>query len=215
MSISQLDPFIDESNVIHVGGRLQSSHISDNSKHPILLPRKEKVSDLIIKLCHSNVAHGGCGFTLNEIQGAGYWIVGANSAIKAISNCVECQRFRGRVGEQKMANLPACRLKEAAPFTHCGVDMFGPFTVKQRRSTVKRYGAMFTCMASRAVHIEVTFFPRYRFPYSSSSKVGCMARKYQISHIHHIFLHIKLAIFLKTNLLLLHHTNSSTVLKYN
>ena len=34
-------------------------------------------------------------------------------------------------------------------------------------------------------------------------------------HIHHIFLHIKLTIFLKTNLLLLHHTNSSTVLEYN
>ena len=119
---------------------------------------KVLISDLIIKHCHSNVAHGGCGFTLNEIRGAGYWIVGANSAVKkVISNSVECRRFRGRVGEQKMANLPACRLKEAAPFTHCGVDMFGPFTVKQRRSTVKRYGAMFTCMASRAVHTEVTF----------------------------------------------------------
>ena len=56
-----------------------------------------------------------------------------------------------------MANLPACRLKKAASFTHCGVDIIGPFTVKQRRSTVKRYGAMFPCMASRAVHIEVTF----------------------------------------------------------
>ena len=136
-SIHQLDPFIDESDVICVGGRLQSSHISDDSKHPILLPRKGKVSDLIIKHCYRNVADGGFGFTLNEIRGAGYWIVGANSAVKrVISNCVECRRFRGRVGEQKMANLPACRLKEAAPFTHCRVDMFGPYSVKQRKSTV-------------------------------------------------------------------------------
>ena len=34
--------------------------------------------------------------------------------------------------------------------------MFGPFTVKERRSELNRYGALFTCMASRAVHIEVT-----------------------------------------------------------
>ena len=35
--------------------------------------------------------------------------------------------------------------------------MFGQFTVKQRTITVKRYGVMFTCMANRAVDIEVTF----------------------------------------------------------
>ena len=34
--------------------------------------------------------------------------------------------------------------------------MFGPFIIRQRRSEAKRYGAMFTCMNSRAVHIEVT-----------------------------------------------------------
>ena len=137
-SISQLAPFIDESDVIRVRGRWQSYHISDDCKHPILLPRNGKVSDIIIKHCHSNVAHGRRGFTLSEIRGAGYWIVNANFAVKkVISNCVECQRFRGRVGEHKMANLPVCRLKEAASFTHLGVDMFGSFTVKQRRSTVK------------------------------------------------------------------------------
>ena len=55
-----------------------------------------------------------------------------------------------------MANLAACRSKEAGPFTYCGVDMFGPFTVNQRRSTAKHYGAMFICMPSRALHTEVT-----------------------------------------------------------
>ena len=100
-SISQLDPFIDESNLIRVGGRLQNSHVSDDCKHPILLPRKGEVSYLIIKHCHFQVAHGGRGFTSNEIRGPGYWIVGANSTVKKmISGCVEC-------GEQKMANLPA------------------------------------------------------------------------------------------------------------
>ena len=37
------------------------------------------------------------------------------------------------------------------------MDVFRLFTVKQRRNIVKRHGAMFTCMASRAVPIEVTF----------------------------------------------------------
>ena len=83
-SISQLDPFINESDVIRVGGRLQNFHISDYCKHPILLPRKGKVSDLIIKHCHSNFAHKSCGFNLNEIRGSRYWIVGANSAVKKV-----------------------------------------------------------------------------------------------------------------------------------
>ena len=55
-----------------------------------------------------------------------------------------------------MSDLPKERCCEAAPFTHCGVDMFGPFIIRERRSNLKRYCALFTCFASRAVHIEVT-----------------------------------------------------------
>ena len=54
-----------------------------------------------------------------------------------------------------MADLPQERCQEAAPFTYTGVDMFGPIIIKQRRSLLKRYGVLFTCFASRAVHIEV------------------------------------------------------------
>lgn len=34
--------------------------------------------------------------------------------------------------------------------------MFGTFTVKVKQSDIKRYGYMFTCLASKAMHIEVT-----------------------------------------------------------
>ena len=36
------------------------------------------------------------------------------------------------------------------------MDIFGLFVIKQQRNEIKCYGAMFTCMANRAVHIEIT-----------------------------------------------------------
>ena len=55
-----------------------------------------------------------------------------------------------------MADLPKDRLQpDKPPFSHVGVDYFGPFLVKRGRSTVKRYGVMFTCLVTRAVHMEI------------------------------------------------------------
>ena len=55
-----------------------------------------------------------------------------------------------------MADLRKDMLQEAAPLTYCAVDMFGPFKIKVKRSEVKSCGVIFTCLASRAVHIEVS-----------------------------------------------------------
>lgn len=57
-----------------------------------------------------------------------------------------------------MADLPPERLiPNLPPFTNTEVDYFGPIEVKKGCNMVKHYGVIFTCMASRAIHLEVTY----------------------------------------------------------
>ena len=94
---------------------------------------------------------------MNEIRANGYWIVGGTSAVGSyIWSCVVCRKMRSAVVEQKMADLPEDRLEPAPPFTFCVVDYFGPFSVKEGRKEMKRYRVLFTCLASRTIHLETS-----------------------------------------------------------
>ena len=55
-----------------------------------------------------------------------------------------------------MVDLVRERLDEHVfPFTHTGVDYFGPIEVNFLQRTLKRWCCLFTCLTTRAVHIEV------------------------------------------------------------
>ncbi len=55
-----------------------------------------------------------------------------------------------------MADIPSDRvMPDNPPFTRVCVDYFGQFMVKRGRSFVKKYGVIFTGLATHAVHIEV------------------------------------------------------------
>ena len=59
-----------------------------------------------------------------------------------------------------MAPLPLCRLQSSLrAFTRTAVDFAGPFMTIQRRGKqrCKRYLCLFTCLASRAIHLETTY----------------------------------------------------------
>ena len=149
-SLYRLDPFIDADGILRVGGRIRKAQLPLRLKHPAILPRKHHVSSLVIQHCHQETAHQGRGMTTNQLRASGFWIIGCSSAVSQfISQCVKCKKLYGRAQEQKMADLPEDRLQPAPPFTYCGVDVFGPWYIKQGRKELKRYGILFTCMASR------------------------------------------------------------------
>ena len=94
--LCSLDPFIEEDQVLHVGGRLKNSSLNNSCTHPILLPKNGTVTELRIRWCHKKTAHGGRHITLSESHG--YWIIDANSKTRQIIfKCVRCRSLCGRL----------------------------------------------------------------------------------------------------------------------
>jgi len=153
----KLDPVFQD-GLIRVGGRLRNAAMPEERKHPIILYKDQHCATLILRHIHQQLGHSGRNHMLSKLRKK-YWIIKGNAAArKIISNCGHCRRHGVKAGEQKMADLPKERLiPDLPPFTNVGVDYFGPVEVKRGRSMVKRYGVIFTCMASRAIHLEVAY----------------------------------------------------------
>ena len=93
--------------------------------------------------------------THNAIRQAGYYIINGRSMIShIIAKCVTCRKLRGCTQDQKMSDLPPERLTPSPPFTYTGMDVFGPFYIKEGRKELKQWGLIFTCLASRTIHLE-------------------------------------------------------------
>jgi hypothetical protein len=138
-----------------VGGRLNYSPLPATTKNPVILCGKHPLTRLLVREYHELYNHPGTNHLLYMLRGR-YWIVGARNVIRQHTfSCVTCKKLRAKPLTPKMADLPACRVEPGKFFDQVGVDYFGPILVKQRRSTVKRYGCIFTCLKIRAVHIEL------------------------------------------------------------
>ena len=153
--LRRLDPVLID-GLLCVGGRLDLASGPFDSKHQIILPKNDHVSNLLVKHYHQICGHSGKEYVLSLLRER-FWIVKAGSAVKRVlSRCVNCRRRQGPACEQKMADLPVdCLTPDQPPFSCIGVDCFGPFQVPRGRSLAKRYGVIFTRLAIRAVHIKV------------------------------------------------------------
>ena len=151
-----LSPYTDREGIVRVGGRVEKALVSYDSKHPVLLPGDHWISRLIIQHIHQ-CGHSGVAATVAKSRKK-YWIIRAHDLAKTIKfRCVICREVAVKVETQVMADLPQNRLAPFTPpfhFTSC--DYFGPYQVKiGRNKTTKHYGVLFTCLNTRAVHLEL------------------------------------------------------------
>ena len=154
--VHRLKPILDGDGVLRVGGRLPQADLPYAVKHPVLLPKKAHLTNLIIRHFHECSGHQGRSRTHAEIRSSGFWIVNGSSLVgHHISKCVLCRKLRAAPQQQLMAELPTDRLEQVPPFTFSAVDYFSPFYIREGRKEMKRYGVLFTCMASRAIHLEI------------------------------------------------------------
>ena len=156
--LRELLPRMSESGLMRVGGRLDKADVPESAKHPIILPKKHPVTTLLIREAHERLHHSGINHVLADTR-TRYWIVNGRQAVKDFDRkCSFCVKRRAKPATQVMAPLPESRVGATLrAFEDCGVDLFGPFFTKvTRRVTAKRFGCIFTCMSTRAVHIEMT-----------------------------------------------------------
>ena len=86
-----------------------------------------------------------------------WWIPKCRQRVKSIvGKCVACRRLQGTAFSNPPAPpLPSDRVKESRPFAVTGVDYAGPLKIRTGKESADRYIALFTCAATRAVHLEV------------------------------------------------------------
>ena len=151
-----LSPFVDDEGIIRVGGRVDKAIVSYESKHPVLLPHDHSVSRLIMQDAH-RCGHPGVATTVAKTR-KNYWIVRGHDLAKTVKfKCVLCREMEPRAETQIMADLPQHRTAPGTPpFHYTSCNYFGPFTVKiNRNKTVMHYGVIFTCLNTRAIHLEI------------------------------------------------------------
>lgn len=134
--------------------------LSEDAKHPYLLPKESiNVTSLLITAFHRRLLLARPKLIIAMLRQE-YWIVSCREAVRrVIFKCVTCDRHKALHPAPRMGILPESRVHSVRAFSSVGIDYGGPYIIKEckRRNTrtTKVYIALFVCMATKAIHVEI------------------------------------------------------------
>ncbi|CAH2090792.1 unnamed protein product [Euphydryas editha] len=147
--------FVD--GIIRVKSRVNAAAgVTESQKSPAVIDGDHRATRLYIEYTHRSLQHAGVETVVNECR-QHYWVLRLRPVTRVIvRSCLPCRIRRAAPPSPPTGDLPPTRLAHhQRPFTYTGIDYFGPFTVTIGRRHEKRYVALFTCLTTRAVHLEV------------------------------------------------------------
>ena len=110
--------------IMRVGWRLENIQMSFGSMHPIIFPKDQHVTRLLVQNYQQIQGHSGPSQVLASIRQR-FWVIQGLSVVRSIlAGSMECYKRNARPGEHTMAPLPRVAPSDP-PFTRVGVDYLG------------------------------------------------------------------------------------------
>ena len=156
--VKNLNLFIDQEGMMRSKGRLDNCDLfPEHVNNPILLPKESFVTKLLISDAHATCKHLGTPTTLGQLRRSGFWIPQGRTAVKAVlRQCIPCKKINSSPFKYpKPNNFMTDRVTLVKPFNHVGIDFTGNFLVKFGDKYTKMYILVFTCINTRAIHLEL------------------------------------------------------------
>ncbi|XP_047985751.1 uncharacterized protein LOC125225979 [Leguminivora glycinivorella] len=150
-----LAPELGDDGVLRMKTRLGSAPVLYTALQPIILDGREPFTRLLILRAHRRSAHIHNEAVINELRQE-YWILHLRPTVKSVArNCALCTLRRATPRAQPLGDLPPERLQAyQRPFTHTAQDYMGPMFVTIGRRREKRWVCLYTCLVTRAIHLE-------------------------------------------------------------
>ena len=156
---SQLHLFLDQEGLLRSKGRIsESQRYSYDITNPLVVAGDSLLGKLLVNYAHGQCKHMGTNSTLYYLRNLGFWLTKARASIaRIIGQCPVCIRHRARTFETPPPSLlPGARTEFYRPFSCVGMDYTGHFRIRDESGKVsKSYILLFTCMTTRAVHLEL------------------------------------------------------------
>ncbi|XP_048001871.1 uncharacterized protein LOC125238571 [Leguminivora glycinivorella] len=155
--LTKPSPSLGEDNLIHLAGRIKAvEDIDPETRSPILLDGRHPIAQLLVQFYHRRAGHANNEYVINDIRQR-FWLLRLRDTVRSVAHkCLFCKIRKSKPMNPATGDLPPQRLAHhQRAFTFTGLDYFGPVNVTVGRRHEKRYVALYTCLTTRALHLEL------------------------------------------------------------